>query len=408
MRAEFTLLPPELVGLVLSHCTDEALEALACVSSTLGPAVRDNWLKRLKERYPHSPWERVCPDEARRLCRGMETLRSPRWVRTPADGLPPADRGGQASVAVDTGAGRAIVVHGGANGNVFHSDSYALIAGAVSDEAGGDSQRQQRRGVGCMRRPLRWVALEGKGCPSPRWAHSAGAAGTTVALYGGNCGADGALSDLSVLDCSAGEPEAWRWLPAGSLLEKGDRPGRRHSHAACGAPGSDVLWLFGGIVPLEEEAAAQPFGPALAMDASNDLFAAAAGGLARGAPCAALAWQHVSTGGTPPCARAFHASVSVGPWLLVLGGEAAPSTEAGLFHYLSDVHALRLPPIPSPGAAAMALAAPPDRGRGCAACSARAAGGVATCTASCPAAPPSSLASLADADLSDLHTFELA
>jgi hypothetical protein len=221
MRAEFTLLPPELVGLVLSHCTDEALEALACVSSTLGPAVRDNWLKRLKERYPHSPWERVSPDEARRLCRGMETLRSPRWVRTPADGLPPADRGGQASVAVDTGAGRAIVVHGGANGNVFHSDSYALIAGAVSDEAGGDSQRQQRRGVGCMRRPLRWVALEGKGCPSPRWAHSAGAAGTTVALYGGNCGADGALSDLSVLDCSAGEPEAWRWLPAGSLLEKG-------------------------------------------------------------------------------------------------------------------------------------------------------------------------------------------
>ena len=66
-------------------------------------------------------------------------------------------------------------------------------------------------------------------------------------VHAGHTGFRGAVDDTFAMDCSAREPERWRWLEATTQLHvSGAIPPARYGHAA--AVLDDYLWVLGGIV----------------------------------------------------------------------------------------------------------------------------------------------------------------
>jgi len=327
-RASLANLPPDLLPKIASFCTDRALDGLACTCSWARECAREEWRGRLLARFPHSTWRGV--RDARRACLALERLDETRWIeRTPVPGTAPWDRGGQASSVVDSGAGRAIVVHGGANGEVFHSDSFALT------ESGSDVHGASGIDGGNAR--FTWTALASADAPSPRWAHSAVSLESDVVIFGGHWGVHGALGDLAVLDCASARAEQWRWVASSDVEVSGDGPCRRHSHACCAHAG--VLWLCAGI----KHGAAEPELPGLAC--ANDLYSATvvrlrsdgrratASGPSRGGSNSTASrqvlWTRHDPNGPLPSKRFGHTLCSVRAGVCMFGGRAIPGGMPG-------------------------------------------------------------------------------
>mmetsp|Transcript_15401 Transcript_15401/g.42999 ORF Transcript_15401/g.42999 Transcript_15401/m.42999 type:complete len:652 (+) Transcript_15401:80-2035(+) len=244
-----TELPPEILSLVMGHCTDQALCSLSCCCTTTREVSAEVWVRRLHQRYPHSSWGYV--RSARDLCLQLRKLDNTRWDKAYTLGDVPADRGGQASAHVDSGIGRVVVVHGGSNGPIIHGDSFALVPTQVAyKQTAQDGCTGRGTTSSCSsqtRTPsFRWTCLSVIDGPSPRWSHTAASIGTDVLVYGGSHFARGSLDDVYILDCALHEPKEWNWLPVGAIEIQGTQPGRRHSHACTTYAGA--VWISGGII----------------------------------------------------------------------------------------------------------------------------------------------------------------
>lgn len=240
-------LPNEALLLITSTMDDRALRSFALVSRTFSAIIDGKtWALRLLQTYPHSKrWESIPAPSLAHLAAALERMDGcSDWAITRASGTTPPDRGGHA-VATLPG-GRGLVVHGGANGDVLHSDAYALLVGPYEAEAS----------IGAPP-AFRWCRLQldgTDGAPSPRWAHSATALSEDlIVVFGGHGGYAEPSTVTCALDCSSSEPADWSWWPHGDTMsgaarlfvESGEKPASRYAHAAC-EHGGGSLWVFGG------------------------------------------------------------------------------------------------------------------------------------------------------------------
>lgn len=127
--------------------------------------------------------------------------------------------------------------------------------------------------------------------PSPRWAHSAVAFGSSVLVFGGSAPGT-CFNDLHWFDMEGEEPLTWRKQP----VTVGPSPPARSGHCAC-ALGEDQMFVFGGNTT---------------ETSFNDLWEySVSDGI----------WAHVraSAGQSPSC-RVGHTLTALGSRLLVLGG----------------------------------------------------------------------------------------
>mmetsp|Transcript_32182 Transcript_32182/g.88267 ORF Transcript_32182/g.88267 Transcript_32182/m.88267 type:complete len:537 (+) Transcript_32182:72-1682(+) len=304
-------LPHELLLSIVASGLDDALLGLcATLSRALHAAVADAWPLLLASRYTHTDWPgrrthdmppQIGDWSSQRIAAALGHLGHTQWRCITASGNPPADRGGHACCTVGSPP-RAIVVHGGANGPVLHSDTYVLLCEPYCSTMG-------------------WMRLEADGAPTGRWAHSACAWGNLVVLHAGHV--RGAMSDTSVLDCS-GQPAAWAWLVEGRQVElSGLRPPARYGHAA--AVIGDVMWVHGGLVESDD---GMFMGATAAAEFASELHACTlsqpeARGSAGGAGVC-LAWRRASAQGSPPSCRFGHSLTLVAGALWLFGGRAAP------------------------------------------------------------------------------------
>ena len=135
---------------------------------------------------------------------------------------------------------------------------------------------------------LAQASLDNPVRPSPRWAHTAVAFGSSVLVFGGSAPGT-CFGDLHWFDL---ESLAWRR----QLCADGHGPAARSGHSACSACGGSTMFLFGGNTTKASFDDLWEFGVASAS------------------------WRKVRARGVRPSARVGHTLCAVGSRLLVLGG----------------------------------------------------------------------------------------